>query len=59
MLTPLSVLNGNVLGAMIQEIESRFPIEPYHIYSFDDDPEAISLLKYGKLDGMIEQSPRK
>jgi len=50
-------LNANVAEVMIQEIGKRSQIEPYHIYSFDDNPESLSLLKEGKLDGMIEQSP--
>ncbi|WP_407271135.1 sugar ABC transporter substrate-binding protein [Radiobacillus sp. PE A8.2] len=51
-------INANFAGDMIQEIGSRSQIDPYHIYSFDDDPESLSLLEEGKLDGMIEQSPR-
>ncbi|WP_256761165.1 substrate-binding domain-containing protein [Cohnella sp. WQ 127256] len=50
-------VNANITGAMIQEIGKRSQVEPYHIYSFDDSPETLSLLKQGKLDGMIEQSP--
>lgn len=50
-------VNANIAGAMIQEIGKRFQVEPYHIYSFDDGPESLSLLKQGKLDGIIEQSP--
>ncbi|KAA0544065.1 sugar ABC transporter substrate-binding protein [Bacillus sp. BGMRC 2118] len=52
-------INANNSGAMIQEISKRSQIEPYFIYSFDDGPESISLLRQGKLDGMIEQSPEK
>ena len=50
-------VNANIVGAMIQEIGRRYQVEPYHIYSFDDGSESLSLLKQGKLDGMIEQSP--
>lgn len=50
-------VNANIAGVMIQEISKRYQIEPYHIYSFDDGPESMSLLMQGKLDGMIEQSP--
>jgi ribose transport system substrate-binding protein len=50
-------VNANVAGAMIKEIGKRSQVEPYYIYSFDDGPESLSLLKQGKLDGMIEQSP--
>lgn len=50
-------INANNTGAMIQEISKRSQIEPYFIYSFDDGPESLSLLRQRKLDGMIEQSP--
>lgn len=50
--------NTNILATMIQEIEIRTQIERYYIYSFDDDYESISFLKQGKIDGMIEQSPK-
>lgn len=50
-------VNANITGTMIQEIRRRSQIEPYYIYSFDDDPESFTLLKEGILDGMIEQSP--
>lgn len=52
-------INANFVGDMIEEIDRRSKVEPYFIYSFDDDPESLSLLKQGKLDGMIEQSPQK
>jgi len=50
-------VNANIAGDMIREIERRSRVAPYHIYSFDDGPESLSLLMDGKLDGMIEQSP--
>ncbi|WP_309121249.1 sugar ABC transporter substrate-binding protein [Paenibacillus sp.] len=50
-------LNANIAEGMIQEIGKRSRIEPYHIFTFDDGPESASLLKEGKLDGVIEQSP--
>jgi ribose transport system substrate-binding protein len=50
-------VNANNAGAMIQEIGRRSRVEPYDIYSFDDSHETLELLKKGKLDGMIEQSP--
>ncbi|WP_078381878.1 substrate-binding domain-containing protein [Sutcliffiella halmapala] len=50
-------VNANVLGAMIKEIGKRSQVEPYYIYSFDDGPESLSLLKQGKIDGMLAQSP--
>lgn len=50
-------VNASVVGPMIQEISKRSQIEPYHIYSFDDGPESLSLLEQGKLDAIIQQSP--
>ncbi|QGQ94523.1 sugar ABC transporter substrate-binding protein [Paenibacillus psychroresistens] len=50
-------INANIASAMLQEIGRRTKIEPYYIYSFDDGPESLSLLKKGKLDGIIEQAP--
>ncbi|WP_123039286.1 sugar ABC transporter substrate-binding protein [Cohnella candidum] len=52
-------VNANIAEAMIQEIGRRSRVEPFHIYSFDDSPDTLSLLKQGKLDGMIEQSPQE
>ncbi|MCM3740785.1 substrate-binding domain-containing protein [Oceanobacillus luteolus] len=53
------VVNVEILAAMINEIERRSQIEPYFIYSFDDDYESITLLKQGKVDGIIEQAPEE
>ncbi|WP_433747991.1 sugar ABC transporter substrate-binding protein [Falsibacillus pallidus] len=50
-------VNANITGAMVQEIGRRYKVEPYFIYTFDDGADSLSLLKQGKLDGMIEQSP--
>ena len=50
-------VNANIAGAMIQEISKRSQLDPFHIYSFDDGPESMSLLMQGKLSAMIEQSP--
>ncbi|WP_404448535.1 substrate-binding domain-containing protein [Sutcliffiella horikoshii] len=52
-------INANFAGAMIEEIGKRSQVEPYHIYSFDDGPESLSLLMQGKLDGFIEQEPEE
>lgn len=52
-------INANVVGAMIGEISKRSQVEPFHIFSFDDGPESLSLLMQGKLDGVIEQSPEE
>ncbi|MEH7087380.1 substrate-binding domain-containing protein, partial [Neobacillus drentensis] len=46
-------LNANMADAMLQEIGNRSQIEPYYIYSFDDSPDSASLLKAGKIDGII------
>ncbi|MCT2535190.1 substrate-binding domain-containing protein [Aquibacillus koreensis] len=50
-------VNSNFTEDIIEEIEKRSKVEPYHIYSFDDNSVSLSLLEQGKLDGMIEQSP--
>jgi ribose transport system substrate-binding protein len=52
-------VNANIAGAMVQEIGRRAQVDPYHIYSFDDSPESMTLLMQGKIDGMIEQSPEE
>jgi len=52
-------INANIAGILIEEIGTRSQVEPYHIYSFDDGPESLSLLTQGKLDGLIQQSPEK
>jgi ribose transport system substrate-binding protein len=52
-------VNANITGSMIQEISRRSQIEPYAIYSFDDSPDAMTLLKEGKLDGILKQSPEE
>ncbi|OBZ14341.1 sugar ABC transporter substrate-binding protein [Bacillus sp. FJAT-27264] len=52
-------VNANITGSMIQEISRRSRIEPYAIYSFDDSPDAMTLLKQGKLDGILKQSPEE
>ena len=43
----------------MQEISRRTELEPYYIYSFDDGSDASDLLTEGKLDGIIEQSPKQ
>ncbi|MDL4839829.1 sugar ABC transporter substrate-binding protein [Aquibacillus rhizosphaerae] len=52
-------VNSNFTEDIIEEIERRSKIGPYYIYSFDDNRASLSLLKQGKLDGMIEQSPHR
>ncbi|WP_046214232.1 sugar ABC transporter substrate-binding protein [Paenibacillus wulumuqiensis] len=50
-------MDANLISAMIQEISRRSQIEPYYMYSFDDHPDVLPLLRKGKLDAIIEQSP--
>lgn len=52
-------VNANITGSMIQEISRRSQVEPFHIYTFDDAPDSLTLLMRGKLDGVIEQSPEE
>ncbi|MDN7242700.1 substrate-binding domain-containing protein [Planococcus sp. N028] len=52
-------VNADFTGVMVQEIGKRFQVEPYYIYSFDDGPDSLTLLEQGKLDGIIEQSPKE
>lgn len=52
-------VNSNFTEDIIEEIERRSKVEPYHIYSFDDNRASLPLLKQGKIDGMIEQLPHK
>jgi ABC-type sugar transport system, periplasmic component len=52
-------VNANIAGAMIQEIGRRSRVGPYYIYSFDDSPDATTLLESGNIDGMIGQSPEE
>ncbi|MEK3988871.1 MULTISPECIES: sugar ABC transporter substrate-binding protein [Robertmurraya] len=50
-------VNANFSAGMVQEIGKRSQVEPYFIYSFDDGPETLTLLKEEKLDGIVKQSP--
>jgi len=50
-------VNANIAGAMLQEIGRRSRVDQFHIYSFDDSHETESLLREGKIDGLIRQSP--
>ncbi|MBS8266227.1 sugar ABC transporter substrate-binding protein [Mesobacillus boroniphilus] len=52
-------VNANIAGSMIQEISRRSQVEPFHIYTFDDAPDSLSLLMRGQVDGVIEQSPEE
>ncbi|KYG58546.1 sugar ABC transporter substrate-binding protein [Planococcus maritimus] len=44
---------------VMQEISSRTELEPFFLYSFDDGSDASELLTEGKLDAIIEQSPKE
>ncbi|MGD6969266.1 sugar ABC transporter substrate-binding protein [Rossellomorea vietnamensis] len=52
-------VNSNFAGDIIQEIEKRSKVEPFYIYSFDDSSASLSSLQQGKLDGVVEQSPKE
>ncbi len=52
-------VDANLTSAMVQEIGRRAQVEPYHIYSFDDNPNIGQLLRQGKLDGIVEQAPEE
>lgn len=52
-------VNASFSGAMLQEIGRRSQVEPYYIYTFDDGPDSMTLLKQGKIDGVIEQAPEQ
>lgn len=43
---------------IVEEIERRTKLEYYHVYSFDEDSASSLLLEQGKLDAVVEQSPR-
>lgn len=50
-------VDANLTAAIVQEIGKRSRIDPYYIYSFDDNPDIAALLRQGKLDGVVEQAP--
>ncbi|WP_078544650.1 sugar ABC transporter substrate-binding protein [Litchfieldia alkalitelluris] len=50
-------VNAKFSDDLIEEIDRRSNSETYHIYSFDDDLASVTLLKQGKIDGIIQQSP--
>ena len=52
-------VNANIIGPMVDEIEMRYQVEPYYLYTFDDGAESLSLLEKGKIDGVVEQDPEK
>ena len=49
--------DANNASAIIQEIEKRKQVNNFYIYSFDDSPETQLLVKQGKVDAIISQSP--
>ncbi|WPP39374.1 sugar ABC transporter substrate-binding protein [Paenibacillus hunanensis] len=50
-------IDSNLTEAMVQEISQRARVESFKIYSFDDNPDVLPLLRSGKIDGILEQSP--
>ncbi len=52
-------INASSASHIIEEVESRTKLERFHIYSFDDDSASCSLFEQGKLDGIIEQAPKR
>lgn len=50
-------VNANFAAGIVLEIGKRSQVEPYFIYSFDEGPETLTLLKESKLDGIVKQSP--
>ncbi|OWA34220.1 sugar ABC transporter substrate-binding protein [Saccharibacillus sp. O16] len=52
-------VDANLTTAMVQEIGRRSQIEPYDLYSFDDNPGILQLLRQGKLDAVVEQAPEE
>jgi ribose transport system substrate-binding protein len=50
-------VNANIVTGLVQGIGKRSQVEPYYIYSFDDGPDTLTLLKEAKLDGVVKQSP--
>lgn len=51
------VVNAQTIGGVVQEIGRRKQVESHYIYSFDDGADSVPLLKEGKLDRIIQQSP--
>lgn len=47
------------VSAMVREMEKRMRVEDRYIYTFDDSPDAQSLLEQGKIDALIGQSPEE
>ena len=52
-------VNSNMIGPLVDEIEMRYQVEPYYLYTFDDGAESLPLLEEGKIDGVVEQDPEK
>jgi ribose transport system substrate-binding protein len=50
-------VNANITTGLVQGISKRSQVEPYYIYSFDDGPDTLTLMKEAKLDGVVKQSP--
>lgn len=53
------LLDSDVAYFVTQEISRRTQVAPYLIYSFDEAPEAQTLLQAKVIDGVIRQRPRE
>lgn len=52
-------VNSNSTGVMVREINKRYRIEDFYLYSFDENPETLKLLRDGAIDALIAQEPHK
>ncbi|TFE01555.1 sugar ABC transporter substrate-binding protein [Jeotgalibacillus salarius] len=52
-------VNASYTEELVKEIETRRKVEPYYIYTFDEERGAYALLEDGKIDGIVEQSPKE
>lgn len=54
----VSVAHNNV-GVIVREIGSRYRLEEFYIYSFDETPETLELMRSGAVEAVIAQDPFK
>ncbi|PPA69357.1 sugar ABC transporter substrate-binding protein [Jeotgalibacillus proteolyticus] len=52
-------VNAAFTQNLVTEIETRSKVDPYYLYTFDEEREAYALLESGKIDGIVEQSPQE
>ncbi|MBM7579735.1 substrate-binding domain-containing protein [Jeotgalibacillus terrae] len=55
--TSFLAVNASFTEELVKEIETRRKVDPYYIYTFDEERGAYALLESGKIDGVVEQSP--